>query len=44
VQLANNNPFGSVDDELTTTEHNGDIPEKHFLFKGLLAVESKPYL
>ena len=44
VELAYDDPFGTVDDEFTTPEHDRNIAQKHLFFERLLSVQSQPNL
>ena len=43
VQLADNDTLGTVDDELTATEHDGHIAEIDLLLNGLVARQPQPH-
>ncbi len=43
VQLADDDTFGAVDDELTTAEHDRHVAEIDFLFDRLLFGETQPH-
>ena len=42
VELAYDDPFGTVDDEFTTAEHDRNISQKHLFFERLLTVQAQP--
>ena len=44
VQLADHHALGTIDNELTTAEHNGDIAEIDLFLDRLLAIQSQPNL
>jgi hypothetical protein len=41
MQLIHHHAFCTIDDELTTTKHHGNIAEIHFLFVRLFAIEAQ---
>ena len=43
VQLADDDTFSTVDDELTATEHDGDVAEIDLFLNGLVARQSQPH-
>ena len=43
VQLADDDTFRTVDDELTATEHDGDVAEIDLFLNGLVARQSQPH-
>ena len=42
MQLAYHDTLGTVDDKLTTTKHDWDVAQEHFLFNRLLFFKSQP--